>query len=367
MDKAAGKKLRVLVIGPDRKLAKGGMSSVIRAIGSSARLQEAFEITLYASYIDGNAGKRFLYSVWAFLRFLFLWPDYDVFHIHMASRGSTFRKSCYIRVLAAAHRRIILHLHGASWLSFYDGLTSVKKRYVRKTFLLADTVAALSDEWKARLQERLGIENCEVIENGVDCAAFQKLHCSWQEGRGIFLFLGRQGKRKGTYDLIEAAKRLEKEKIPFHLYIAGDGETEEIRKLVLEDGLEKAVTVTGWCGREKREELMRLAGWMVLPSYAEGLPMTLLEGMAAGKPVITTPVGGIPELVEDAKNGYLVEPGNCRQLYEAMKRAVEMPGEEWEMMSRENMQKISRDFSESRMTEKLIRVYGGGQREWKEK
>lgn len=99
--------------------------------------------------------------------------------------------------------------------------------------------------------------------------------------------------------------------------MAGDGEVEQVRARVAERGLEDRVAVLGWVDGEKKLELLRNAAAVVLPSYHEGLPMAILEGMAAGKAIISTTVGAIPEVVTGG-NGTLVEPGDVIALAQAL-------------------------------------------------
>jgi len=126
------------------------------------------------------------------------------------------------------------------------------------------------------------------------------------------LFLGRLGKRKGIYDLIDAAKHLKSRNIEIDLF--GDGNLEEFKKLIEDNNLQEKVKIMGWISGEKKDEVLRNSDIFILPSYSEGLPMSILEAMAVGLPVISTPVGGIPEAVEDGINGFLVKAGDCVEL-----------------------------------------------------
>ena len=95
------------------------------------------------------------------------------------------------------------------------------------------------------------------------------------------------------------------------------------KQLVRELGLEEKVTVLSWISPAERDQLLENADAFVLPSYNEGLPMSMLEAMAWGLPAIVTPVGGIPEVISDKQNGLLVQPGNQQQLVQAMQSLIE--------------------------------------------
>ena len=138
-----------------------------------------------------------------------------------------------------------------------------------------------------------------------------------------FLFLGRIGERKGAFDLIKAFSLLpEGEKNNSELIMAGDGDLEEARNLVDHLNVSDQITFPGWIDTEERDRLLDQGSVFVLPSYNEGLPLSMLEAMAWGLPVIVTPVGGISEIVHDGENGLVVEPSNIEQLSGAMESLI---------------------------------------------
>jgi glycosyltransferase involved in cell wall biosynthesis len=104
--------------------------------------------------------------------------------------------------------------------------------------------------------------------------------------------------------------------------LGGDGELELVRARALELGIADHVELLGWVRGEDKERLLAAAVLYVLPSYNEGLPVSVLEAMAAGLPIVSTPVGGIPEAVTDGVEGYLVEPGNVQALADRMDRLL---------------------------------------------
>jgi glycosyltransferase involved in cell wall biosynthesis len=130
------------------------------------------------------------------------------------------------------------------------------------------------------------------------------------------------GKRKGTYDLLEAFESLVKRQPNARLVLPGDGEVDEIKALVKEKGLEDVVEVPGWVSGAAQDELWNRTDVYTLPSYNEGLPGSVLEAMSAGLPCVSTPVGGIPEAVLDNQTGYLVDAGDVAGLEKALERLV---------------------------------------------
>lgn len=309
--------MKILEIGPSETGARGGMAEVIRDIRKNGSLRREFEIDSFASYIDGSLPVRLLYSLYGYLRFLTCYRNYDLFHIHTAERGSTFRKNFYLRTVMRSGKKAIVHIHGAEYLTFYDGLDSGKKAIVERFFGRADLVLALSESWKRELERRFSMNACGTLYNGVDPARFRPAVSDPVKRRNSFLMLGRLGQRKGTYDLIAAVEQAVRHNPKLIVCMAGDGEVEKVRALVKKKGLEKNILVPGWIDEAEKMHRLREAATVVLPSYHEGLPMAILEGMAAGKAIISTPVGAIQEVIGE-ENGILVKPGNVVALAKAL-------------------------------------------------
>lgn len=347
--------MKVLVIGPSVTRALGGMAVVIRGISESELLNSEFDIDIFPSYIDGNLALRLWYSVYGYFRFLLCYRKYDLFHLNTAERGSTFRKNFYLKKIKKAGKKAIVHIHGAKYLAFYDCLEGRGRRIVDDFFHRADLVLALSESWRKELESRLHTDTCRTLNNGVDPAEFAGADTDVWERRSHFLMMGRLGERKGVYDLIEAMELALQKNPELTLCLAGDGEVEKVRALVAEKGLEGHIRVHGWAGRQEKLELLKEAGTMVLPSYYEGLPMAILEGMAAGKAIISTTAGAIPEVVGE-ENGILINPGDVPALARALLRCAGERGM-LESMSRKNRERAEQVFSIRHMHEQLAAYY----------
>lgn len=350
--------MRILEIGPSPIKSKGGMATVIRGIMEDEQLNSKQSIDLHESYSDGNIVYRFIFSIAAFLRFLFIYNQYNIFHIHMASYGSTFRKGYYIRFLKKRNKKIILHVHGAEYLVFFEKLGEKKKSIVKNIWNNCDIVIVLSEEWKTQFEQLFNHKNIIIINNGIDTEQYKNGKCNIENFRNNFLFLGRLGKRKGTYDIISAVERVVNKYPDIVVYMAGDGDIDEVKSLILQKNLNRHIKVVGWINFEQKIDLFKKNATILLPSYNEGLPMALLEGMAAGKAIITTNVGGIPELVINGDNGLVLEPGDIDALCKAMCRIME---DQYFVLkcSANNLNKINAEFSRKIMHEKLNYVFEG--------
>jgi glycosyltransferase involved in cell wall biosynthesis len=171
------------------------------------------------------------------------------------------------------------------------------------------------EHWDKVRVVRCGIEGDFYANTGAPTTYSSRLVC-----------VGRLCEQKGQLLLVEAAKQLVQAGMSFQLVLAGDGEMRpEIERLVTEYGLTSTVKITGWIPpSEVRNELLA-ARAMVLPSFAEGLPVVIMESMVLSRPVISTYVAGIPELVEPGQHGWLVPAGDVGSLVAAMRDCLECP------------------------------------------
>ena len=328
--------VKVLVVGPSPTRSKGGMATVIEEIAKDKTLNTKFDIDIYESYVDGNKLSVLLFSVFSFIKFYFTKRNYDVYHIHAASYGSTFRKGWYIHAAKKCEKS-----------NQKDKIISILKE--------ADEVIALSADWKKKFDETFGLKNCVVLENGIDTERLKPAITSVKDHPHTIVSLGRLGERKGTYDLIKAIERVKIQIPDIKCYLAGDGDINRCKQIVEEKNLKSNIIIVGWADFDKKLELLKKSSVLVLPSYNEGLPMAILEGMACGKAIISTTVGAIPEVVKE-ENGILIEPGDVEKLSEALIRYC-MNQETVEKIGKNNIALIHTKYSMDAMHQKLAQYY----------
>ncbi len=247
----------------------------------------------------------------------------DVIHIHIASRGSAFRHSITTLISWLFQKPVIIHAHSSDFHLFYSKLPQLLKQWLSWSFRKSTRFIVLSDSWKKYYIENLGLNSEQVIVLPNSVRIPPEVPHRIDSKQIFFLFLGRIGERKGAFDLIKAFASIPAvEQSRAKLVIAGDGDGEQARSLIQSLNLIEYITVLDWVNQEERDDLLTKADVFVLPSYNEGLPMALLEAMSWGLAVITTAVGGIPEVVTQNQNGLLVNPGDIQQLSEAMKSLI---------------------------------------------
>ena len=170
--------------------------------------------------------------------------------------------------------------------------------------------------------------------------------------------VGRLSEEKGQLLLLEAVCILKKSKFDLEVVLAGDGEMREvIENRIKELDLEKQVKITGWIdGNEVRQQIINSRA-MVLPSFAEGLPVVIMEAFALGRPVVSTYIAGIPELVENEINGFLVPAGSVGHLATALKKVLSTDLAILQKMGQEGMRRVAMDHSARDEAKKLASFF----------
>ncbi|UZR27396.1 glycosyltransferase family 4 protein [Methylococcus mesophilus] len=314
---------RVLMIGPG---TNGGIAAVVDACLEPAFVSR-WKIELLCSYEGPTLPTQLRVMAVAGIQLLcrLLARRLAVVHAHSASRGSFWRKSMLCALADLFGVPYVFHVHSGEFGVFYSSeCRPAAKWWVRRTLRRAACVIALTEAWSKVL---LAIEpqaSVRVIGNPVRVP--DALPAERGSGRPQVLFLGRLREKKGVFDLVRAIPLVLK-RVPDAVFtLAGDGEMEAVRRLALELGVSDAVRLPGWIGEAEKDAELSAARVLALPSYFEGLPVCILEAMAAGVPVVATPVGGIPELLGEGECGLLVPPGDVQALAESLVLALEDTG-----------------------------------------
>lgn len=292
----------------------GGIASVVSVYRQSDFFQRR-SVRYFASHGDGSAAKKLVIAFASWFVFIahMAVGRLNLVHAHVSSRASFWRKSLFLLPSIWVGLPTILHLHGSEFRIFYEKECSKRqKRWVRYVFDNCSQVIVLSQDWHKWVSEMTANPRVAVVFNPVEVRI-----PSLERGSELvpsILCLGRLGYRKGSYDLLMAAACLRDRGLSFRLKLGGDGEIEKVRQRALELRVSDRLDILGWVtGADKESELAR-ACIFALPSYNEGLPMAILEAMAAGLPIVATPVGGIPDAIREGVDGFLVQSGDVNTL-----------------------------------------------------
>lgn len=322
-ERAIGHCRCVLMVGTD-PASLGGIRAVVQSY-RDAGLFERFPVTYVATHRDGGPWRKLTraFGGWARAALSLATLDAPLVHVHSASRASFWRKSVVCLMARLAGRPYLLHLHGGAFARFYHlECGAFARRFVRSVLAHAALVLAVSEHWRAELERICPQAKVEVLPNAValpppEACRARGTACEAGAARRI-LFLGQLHAEKGVLDLVRAFARIAG-RFPHALLVcAGPGPHAGIEALARELGVAERVHCPGWLEGEKKRRAFAEADVFVLPSYAEGLPMALLEAMSHRVPVIASPVGGIPQVVRDGENGLLVPAGDVAGLAHAL-------------------------------------------------
>lgn len=340
--------------------AVGGMASVLGALRDSS-LSQQLDLHLFETGKTTPENRPLWQGIATRLDLLQRWwkemgrTPRPIAHIHTCS-GITFFLDGLLLLLAKARSAPgILHVHGARFDDFLDGLSFPLAYLTRWLARRADCVVVLSEDWRKRLVERLPGACIKVVANGVP--SFASTCKSATNPTPRYLFLGNLCRRKGVHTLLQAAATSE---TPWRLDLAG-GEEEPgfmawTNKEIEHLGLSDRVKILGPVVGEAKNRLLREADGFVLPSLAEGLPMALLEAMAARLPVVVTAVGAMPEVVHDDIEGFLIPTEDVTALRNALDRLASS-AELRERMGKAASESCERGYGIERMVDALIDIY----------
>ncbi len=288
----------------------------------------------------------------------------DIAHTHL------LRGNIYGRVAArlAGVKRVVSTVHSAQqWMQAHPLLEWGAGALDRLTVGSASVVVAVAEKTKEKVAQENGYNRCSVlvIPNGVDIDELKSNSSkrgkarelmSVEEGRFVVGFVGRLDEEKNPLFMLEVMGKVFKERSNAVFVVIGSGRlSEQVESRVRELGLGENVRLLG--GRSDVYSLLCGLDAFFLPSLWEGLPISLCEAMATGLPCVATPVGGIPDMIEHGKSGFLFEPDNADEMADAIIRLADdrMLARSVGEAARET---ITMRFSAKHMARQYERLYG---------
>lgn len=311
---------KVLVIATSRK-TRGGITSVVLAHEKGQQWRD-FHCRWLETHRDGCIWVKLVYMLKAFIWALLLIPKYQLVHIHLSEPPSALRKLPFMWWAKVWRKKTIVHFHS---FSIETTLKSQWAWVYRYHFGKADRLVTLSNYWRNECGKFIGSNKkvaviynpCPLIEfNDTSEFPIKDKH------QNVILYAGTVNPRKGYADLIKAFSKIAKHHKDWSIVFAGNGELQKGQDLAAQYGISEQTVFLGWCSGEDKDRAFRSATIFCLPSYAEGFPMAVLDAWAYGLPVVTTPVGGIPDIADDGNNMLLFQPGDIDKLAECLNRMI---------------------------------------------
>lgn len=335
--------------------AKGGIATVVNGYKNSD-LEKKFDITYIESYCDGSKLKKLFKALNAYFEFFreIVFNKPALVHIHSSFGGSFYRKLPFIYMSSWFKIPIINHIHGSAISELYTDASQKKKRMVEKCFDKCQYLVVLSEEWKEKIKviktdtPTVVIQNYSTIHK--ECIRKKK-----NEMKNV-LFLGFITKLKGCFDIPQIAEKVIEQNKKIKFILAGTGEVEKLQEVLKKKNLEKYFVFPGWVKMEEKQKLLKNADIFLLPSYTEAMPMSILEAMGYGLPIVASDVGGIPQLVEKNKNGFMARPGEINKFAEAILKIIEDEKLAFDM-GKASMEKAYNQYSLEKHIDKVSKLY----------
>lgn len=341
---------KVLILGVSM-YTKGGMTAVLVSYKKYIE-----DMQFIPTWKLGNKFVKLWYAIQAIIRTLFVCTfnkNIKIVHIHGAANASFCRCNIFINLAKKLGKKVILHEHAADFVEFYNN--SEDKKGISDTINKCDKLIVLSKSWK-KFFISIGIQANKIcvlnnIVSPPDIKPVERV-----DDRLHILYMGEISNRKGAFDLLNAIvaeKEYFKDKII--LRMGGNEIDGDINSFIKDNGLEDFVSYEGWISGDKKIDCLNWEDVYILPSYNEGLPIAILEAMSYSHPVISTPVGGIPEIISNYQNGILITPGNQIGITNAIKYYID--NKEEIKHQGENGHKIVKDFFPDRVFSDLKNIY----------
>ena len=293
-----------------------------------AGLFARWPIRYLSTHVEGNRLVKLFVAVRAFNSFAFMTATRQVavLYVHAARRTSFWRKSIFILFALATRCPVIVHLHsGGFWDFYWKECGHGRQRLIRFLLDHATYIVVLTHEWVNQLMPITTNRNIRHIPNYLLCTAIPAISYTTTTVNQNVLFLGRLSQEKGFPELLDAMQIVSKAVPKCRLVCAGTGDSAEVYRQIANRNLASLVDLHSWVEGPDKYRLLKQATLFVLPSHYEGIPMSIIEAMAFGIPVIATHVGGIPDMITHGKEGLLVQPGDGTGLGQAILTLLNNP------------------------------------------
>ena len=353
----------ILVLGPDLAAMSGVSTHVGLLLGS--HLSERFELVHFQVGSEGRregAAARWLRlaaSPIALLLAIVL-RHAAIVHINTSLNARAYwRDLAYVLVAKACGARVVYQVHGGALPQKFFAGSALLTRFLRFTLRIPDSVVVLAECELAAYREFVPEQDVRRVPNGIDCRPFDTVPTvrSHADKPLRLLYVGRIAREKGLYETLQALRLANELGVDARLVVAGGGEElPNLRRYAHALGLGSRVSFPGPAFGARKVKLFHACDIFLLPSYSEGLPYALLESMAAGVPVLTTPVGAIPDVVTDGTHGSLVPPRDAKAIATAL-AALGADREKLAWMSRACRRRVRAAFSIDRVADAFATLY----------
>jgi len=348
------RKLNVLVLCPHPK-GKGGVAYYNRLIeqnfvSDSVLLDFYYTGKSYENNIKRIRIVKIIHDLFVLLKII---RQYDLVILNPSLDFKAMIRDGIFHTIAKRifQKKTLVFFHG--WKTDFEQLIDKYGKIIFNFVFDFDKACVLSSRFRTKLIGWGKAPDTIILET----TNFQYEPCEIQKDRFNVVFLSRFATGKGPFETIKTIEILRDEFPDLKLYMVGDGElNHSLRDYVGKKNLTDIVQFTGWLTGYPKYKVLEQCGMMLLPSHSEGMPISLLEGMACGLVIVTRPVGGIPAIIVDGKNGFLIESLNPDDFSDKIRWCLNNKAI-WEKISNRNRREANEKFEIKNVVQRLEKLY----------
>jgi glycosyltransferase involved in cell wall biosynthesis len=306
-------KYKILMVGPDLD-GLGGISRVIQT-WKEIGMFSCYNIKFVPSVSDFKKNEAFFYFINLFKFFFYLCRGCELVYVHTALYKSLYRKLIFLFFSFMMKKRTILHIHPSTVKRYFSRLNRIERVIIFYVFNRVDAIVVLSKETGKYIGQNFPTKKVHILRNPI---IVEKMKNKFGIKRkiGEAIYLGWYVWGKGIYKLVDAIEILVEKGTQIHLKCYGTKGINKLKTYVKKKNLEKNIMISGWIGEEDKINALYQSSLLILPSFSEGIPNVILEAMATKTPIVTTPVGGIKEILENENNAIFIKPGDSHDISE---------------------------------------------------
>lgn len=339
MNKSSNCIQRVMMVGSAQK-SNGGVSTVLKTLKRST-IWDKYQCYWLETQIQSNKFVKLVYAIKSYIIAFFTIYKFDIVHFHTVPDISLIVQFPVFLLALLWKKKIILHLHVGNQIKDYKN-NPLFHFCIKKS----NKIILLSKRWEEIFKDYFYKYNVKTDFLYNACVPVNDI--DYEYHKKTIIFAAHLNYNKGYRILLEAFSKIHKLYPDWNLIIMGDGEVDKAQKIAKGLDIINNVTFTGYIKGIEKELFFKEGGIYCMCSYKEGLPMVVLEAWAYGVPVITTPVGGLPEVLLDKKNALIFNFGDHNDLAEKLRYLIN----NYEL--RKNMSIFSKNFVQENFSLNII-------------
>lgn len=314
------KNKKVMMVGSAEK-SGGGISSVLKLM-KKMPIWDKYSCYWLGTQIQRNGAWKAYYAIRACLLAPFIMWKYDIVHFHCVPGTGLFTQLPQLLFAKLYRKKVILEIHIGNQLT-----NNRNNEYFKWWLKRADLILLLSYKWMDLFHEIFPDINkpTDVLYNACELVP----EVTKSEKKKLILFAGYMNDNKAPHLLLEAWKQIKGKYPDWHVTLMGNGDVERFKMLAADFGLGDCVDFPGYVVGNEKEKILRASSIYCMCSYEEGFPMVVLESWAHSTAVITTSVGGLPDVIEDGVNCLTIPFGNSECLADSLVRLIEDEDLRW--------------------------------------